>query len=267
MRLHSLKNILSLIFLSWGIFLSAQYYIPEKPNILYPVYDEVGLLSEQEKQQLNQKLIKFEDSTSTEIEVIIIPSTKGEDINFLATKFGQTWQIGKKGVDNGVIFLIATEDRAFSIQQGRAVEQYLTASVAGQILDYIVTPEFRKKQWYQGIDKGTDAIIQALQGKFKPQKQERGSFSWGQLLVILIIFGIFMLLISKSNGRGGRGGGNYTNYDDDVILSRRGRRTYQGGFWGFPTGGSSGGFGGSSGGFGGFGGGGSFGGGGASGGW
>jgi len=171
MKLHFLKRLWSLCFLCLGIFLLAQYTIPDKPSVLYPVYDEVGILSQSEKEKLNQKLIKFEDSTSTEIEVVIISSTKGEDINFLATKFGQKWGIGKKGVDNGVVFLIATEDRTMSIQQGRAVEQYLTASVAGQILDYLVTPNFRKGNWYEGINQGTDAIIEAVQGKFQKKKK------------------------------------------------------------------------------------------------
>jgi len=170
MKLHFLKKFWLLCVLCLGIFLLAQYTIPDKPSVLYPVYDEVGILSQSEKEKLNQKLIKFEDSTSTEIEVVIISSTKGEDINFLATKFGQKWGIGKKGVDNGVVFLIATEDRTMSIQQGRAVEQYLTASVAGQILDYLVTPNFRKGNWYEGINQGTDAIIEAVQGKFQKKQ-------------------------------------------------------------------------------------------------
>ena len=96
MKLHFLKKFWLLCFLCLEIFLLAQYTIPDKPSVLYPVYDEVGILSQSEKEKLNQKLIKFEDSTSTEIEVVIISSTKGEDINFLATKFGQKWGIGKK---------------------------------------------------------------------------------------------------------------------------------------------------------------------------
>ena len=109
MILHFLRNFIWVLFISIGGRLSAQYTIPEKPKVLYPVYDEAGLLSSEEKELLNQKLIKFEDSTSTEIEVVIIPSTKGEDINFLATRFGQTWGIGKKGVDNGVVFVFSTK--------------------------------------------------------------------------------------------------------------------------------------------------------------
>lgn len=255
MKLHFLNRLWRVLVFCWGIFLSAQYTIPQKPEVLYPIYDEVNILSKEEKERLNQKLIRFEDSTSTEIEVIIIPSTKGEDINFLATQFGQKWGIGKKDVDNGVVFLIATEDRTMSIQQGRAVEQYLTASLAGQIIDYLVIPHFKKGDWYKGIDEGTNAIIEATQGKFKPKKQERESNLSTALIVGIVVFIILVILVSKNDD--GKGGGYF---DEDVVITRRGRRNYPGGFYSFPS--SSGGSG-----FGGFGGGGSFGGGGASGSW
>lgn len=267
MRLHSLKIFFTFILVCCYGFLSAQYTIPEKPAVLYPVYDEANLLTQQEKNELNNKLIKFADSTSTEIAIIIIPSTKGEDVNYLATMYGEKWGIGQKDVDNGVVFLIAKDDRTMSIQQGRAVEQYLTASVAGQILDYIVTPNFRQGKWYEGINAGTNAIMEAVQGKFKPiaNKNKSGDISVSKLLVIAFVIFIIIVIFF-----GNRGGGDD---DDDITISRRGRRNYPGGFFPFPFPGSfgGGGFGGGSsrggGGFGGFGGGGSFGGGGASGGW
>lgn len=265
MRLHSLKILFSFLWICFYNLVSAQYTIPAKPTVLYPVYDEGNLLTHQEKNELNNKLIKFADSTSTEIEVIIIPSTKGEDINYLATMFGEKWGIGQKNVDNGVVFLIATEDRTMSIQQGRAVEQYLTASVAGQILDYIVTPKFKQGKWYEGINGGTSAIMEAVQGKFKPLANQKKSGDINISKLILIGFVIFIILIILFKNRGGG------DDDGDVILSRRGRRNYPGGFFPFPGSFGGGGFGGGSsgggGGFGGFGGGGSFGGGGASGGW
>lgn len=266
MKLPFLKKLLGFFLLTLGIFSFAQKVLP-KPDILYPVFDKANLLSAAQRNALNQKLIKFSDSTSTEIEVIILPTTGGEDANFLATMYGQQWEIGQKGKDNGIVFLIATEDRTMAIQQGRGVEQYLTASVAGQILDYIVTPNFRQGKWYEGIDRGTSALMEAVQGKFKPlvkQKNPSGALSTLQtVLIIVIIFIILRFLFGNS------GGGRGNNDDDDVILSRRGRRTYPGGFFPFPGsfGGGGGGFGGGGGGFGGFGGGGSFGGGGASGGW
>ncbi len=268
MRLLSLKSFLIIVLLSCYQIVAAQYTIPAKPNVLYPVYDEAGILSEGEKQSLNDKLIKFEDSTSTEIEVIIIPSTKGEDVNFLATMFGEKWGIGKKETDNGVVFLIAVDDRTMSIQQGRNVEQYLTASVAGQILDYIVTPNFKQGNYYEGINRGTSAIMEAVEGKFKPNPRDQDSTGNSNPLRTLIIIFFILIIISIIFGNKG-GGGGYRDDDEDVILSRRGRRSYPGGFFPIPGsfGGSGGGFGGSGGGFGGFGGGGSFGGGGASGGW
>ncbi|GAA5094579.1 TPM domain-containing protein [Chryseobacterium ginsengisoli] len=273
MKLRSLKIVFSFLLICFYSFVSAQYTIPEKPSVLYPVFDEANILSQQEKDNLNKKLIAFADSTSTEIEVVIIPSTKGEDVNFLATMFGEKWGIGKKNVDNGIVFLIATEDHTMSIQQGRAVEQYLTASVAGQILDYIVTPHFKQGEWYEGINRGTSALMEAVQGKFKPLNNQESSGDGSIFKIILIAFVIFIILIILFGNRGGGkgGGGNYD--DDDVILSRRGRRNYPGGFFPFPGSFGGGGFGGGSsggssgGGFGGFGGGGSFGGGGASGGW
>lgn len=259
----SLKRYIFSVFLVFGLFIKAQL-VPEKPAVLYPVYDKANLLSESEKDALNQKLIKFSDSTSTEIEVIILPTTNGEDVNYLATMYGEKWGIGQKGVDNGVVFLIATEDHTMSIQQGRAVEQYLTASVAGQILDYLVTPSFKKGEWYNGIDQGTSAIMEAVQGKFKPivKKQNKdGGISIGSLVLIVIVIIILLSIINKNNGE--------NNDDDDYTLSRKGSRRYGGGFFPFPGSFGGGGFGGGSsgGGFGGFGGGGSFGGGGASGGW
>ncbi|WP_300669153.1 YgcG family protein [Soonwooa sp.] len=266
MRLVSRSFLIIVVLLSFFGNLTAQN-IPEKPKVLYPVYDQANLLSQQEKDMLNQKLIKFSDSTSTEIQVIILPTTNGQDINFLATMYGQKWGIGQKGVDNGVVFMIATEDHKMSIQQGRSVEQYLTASVAGQILDYLVTPAFKNGQWYVGIDKGTSAIMEAVNGKFKPlvkKKQKEDSIDFGTIFFIVILLIIFIGAIK--NGGDGMGG----NYDDDVMLSGRGSRRYRGGFFPFPGSfGGGGGFGGGSsgGGFGGFGGGGSFGGGGASGGW
>lgn len=267
MRSASLKLFFTYIFIGFYSFLSAQNILP-KPDILYPVYDKVGLLTQQEKDALNNKLIKFADSTSTEIEVIILPNTSGEDVNYLAARYGEKWKIGQKGVNNGVVFLIATEDRTMSIQQGRAVEQYITASTAKQILDYLVTPSFKQGQWYNGIDRGTSAIMEAVQGKFKPQKkapeEKRGNSSSFLILIFIIII---VIIVMNQGGKGG--GGRYDDDDDDVTLSRRGRSIFPGGIF-FPGGFGGGSFGGGSsggGGFGGFGGGGSFGGGGASGGW
>jgi len=230
--------------------------IDPKPNKIYPVYDKVGLLNSEEKYKLNEKLIKYSDSTSTEIAVIILPNTGGEDINFLATQYGEKWGIGKKDVNNGVVFLISVEDRSMSIQQGRAVEQYLTASTAGQILDYIVSPSFKRGHWYEGIDKGTTAIMEVLRGKFHKSEKQIHKANNTSALTALIIIVVLIIIIMNKSGKGGK-----KDNDDHTGLHNRDRiiffpGSYRGGR-GFSR----------SGGFGGFGGGGSFGGGGASGNW
>ena len=265
MRLLSLKNFIALFLIGLSTLVFAQL-VPEKPAKIFPVTDNVGLLTAAEKDQINQKLIKFSDSTSTEIAVIIIRTTKGEDINYLATMYGEKWGIGQKGIDNGIVFLIATEDHTMAIQQGRAVEQYLTASVAGQILDYVVTPNFKQGLWFEGINRGTSALMEAVQGKFKPIAKTTKKEGLSPIQLVMIVFFIILLLNFLFKNRGG--GGN--NDDNDEMLSGRGRRSYPGGFFPFPGSFGGGGFGSGSsggGGFGGFGGGGSFGGGGASGGW
>ncbi|MDO5615872.1 MAG: TPM domain-containing protein [Cruoricaptor ignavus] len=263
MRLLSLKYFFAFLLISCYALVMAQYTVPEKPKILYPVYDEVGLLSNAEKESLNQKLIRFADSTSTQIQVVIIPTTKGEDVNFVAWQFGEKWGLRNKEVNNGIVFLIASEDRTMSIQQGRDVEQYLTASVAGQIIDYIVIPNFKQGLWYEGIHRGTTAIMDTVQGKFKPIKKEEDNFDAALTFIIILIIAMIILAMLSKNHR--------NDDDDDVIITKRGRKTYPGGFFPFPPmGGGSFGSGGSfGGGFGGFGGGGSggFGGGGASGSW
>ncbi|MBS1548416.1 MAG: TPM domain-containing protein [Bacteroidetes bacterium] len=269
MRLPSLKIILFTFFVFCIQCIHAQFKVPTKPDVLYPVYDVTGTLSESQKESLNQKLIKFNDSTSVQIEVVILPTTHDEDVNFAAWQIGEQWGIRNKDQKNGIVFLIAKDDRKMSIQQGRDAEQYITASTAGQILDYMVTPYFKQGDFYSGIDHGTSAIMDAVRGKFKPIKNEKSnddSMDGFTLFIVVFVIILFLIIISKNN----RGGGGYYNDDEDVIISRRGRRSYPGGFFPFPGSFGGGGFGGGSGGgFGGFGGGGSggFGGGGASGGW
>lgn len=262
MKLAFLRSFFLTLVFFWASSTFGQSSIPEKPSVIYPIYDKVGLLTQDQQSEINNQLIQFQKESSTEILVVIIPSTQGEDINFYATQWGQKWGIGRKKVDNGVVFMIATNDHSLAIQQGRAVEQYLTASDAGQILDHYVTPEFKRGDYHKGIKQGVTKIIESLNGQFKaqPKKNKQDQFP-SSLFVIAILIILFIIIYSNRN-KGGNSGGNL--FDDDVVISRRGSNF--GGMW-FPNSGGSFGGGSGGGGFGGFGGGGSFGGGGASGGW
>ncbi|MDY0780901.1 TPM domain-containing protein [Tenacibaculum sp. IB213877] len=249
--------------------LYAQYDIPEKPDFQTSVYDYIGLLSTNEKSALENKLIKYSDTTSTQIVVAIISTTKGEEIGYLATNWAHKWGIGgSKEKDNGVFVLLAKDDKKITIRTGYGVEHLLTDYTSRQIIEYNIIPHFKNGNFYAGLDSGVNAIFKVLQGEYQGTRKQSKGFD-PSFLIFFIIMIIFIILISRGN-RGGRGGG-YRNYRDDrttrsiletIILSNAGRGGFGGGGFG---GGSSGGFGG--GGFGGGFGGGGFGGGGATGGW
>lgn len=221
------------------------------------VYDYVNLLSPSEKSALTQKLLRYADSTSTQIVCVIIGTTQGEDISFLGSKWGQKWGVGQEGKDNGILITLARDDRKIDINTGYGIEYRITDRMAERIINRVMIPEFKKGDYYAGLDKGSDAVFAALNGEFKEERdfKKSGKGAAG-ILPFIIIFIIILIFLGKRGGRGGGGGGLM----DIIILSSLGRT---GG--GFGGGGSFGG--GSSGGFGGGFGGGGFGGGGASGGW
>lgn len=246
---------------------SQGFKIPEKPKFQTSVYDYVNLLSKDQKTSLENKLVRYSDTTSTQIVVAIIASTEGEYINYLATNWGEKWGIGDAAKDNGILVLLAKDDRKITIQSGKGVEEFLTDFQSKRIIENVIIPEFKKDNYYIGLDKGVDYIFRTLQGEFKgSRKQEESGNPFGVIIFIVIVIIIF-ILFSRGNKNNG---GNYGKGDvvadilQTIILTNAGRRSggFGGGFGGSSGGGSFGG-----GGFGGGFGGGSFGGGGASGGW
>ena len=241
-----------------GIKSFAQFTIPEVPKFQTSVYDYAGMLSDSEKTQLEQKLVRYSDSTSTQIVVITVENLKGEDVGVLATNWAQKWGIGgSQKNDNGVVMFFSLQDKKMSIRPGYGVEDKLIAGTLGEIIRKVIRPEFKNKNYFLGIDKGTDAIFEVLKGTYKGTRQ--GSKSDG-IPIIYIILGLLVLFFiiskSKNNGSNGNRSGGF-DLADIIILSSLGRNSGGGGF-----GGSSGG-----GGFGGGFGGGGFSGGGASGDW
>jgi uncharacterized protein len=248
------------VSLGWG-----QFTIPEKPQEQTSVYDFVDLLSSSQSNALEEKLIRYSDSTSTQIVVAIISSTEGENINYLGAQWGQKWGIGQADKDNGVLVLLARDDRRIAINTGYGTEGSLTDFMSKRIIESIIIPEFKKGDYYNGLDKGADAIFQVLNGEFTEDRSfdNTNEFPKKMFFLIIIFIVVMIILWSRKNKGGGKGGGRHRrgmDIWDMIILSNMGRSS-----------GSSGGFGGSggfgSGGFGGGFGGGGFGGGGASGGW
>ena len=257
------------LFICNNIF--AQFEIPKIPEKQTSVYDYANVLSASEKTQLEEKLIRYSDSTTTQIVVITIESLKGEDVSQLATKWGQTWGIGgTKQDDNGVIILLAKAEKKIAINPGYGVEDRLTAGIGGTIIRNIIIPQFKAGSFYNGLDKGTDAIIDVFKGKFKGERKEQTKGKDFPILPFIVIIVIVLILLARNKRGGGGNSGNNNgggpSLMDVILLSSLGRSS-GGGFGGFGGGSSGGGFGGGGGGFGGGFGGGGFSGGGSSGGW
>lgn len=269
------QRFLFMIFLIFGCFQFgfSQFKIPEKPSNVTEqtsVYDYYNLLSETEKSNLEQKLIKYSDTTSTQIVVAIISSTQGENINYLGAQWGEKWGIGQAEEDNGVLIILAKDDRKIAINTGYGVEHLLTDAMSKRIIELDIIPFFKQDDYYGGLNRGADAIFEVMTGEYQGTRQSNtgGEFPFGFLFLLFIVFIFIIISISKNRrGRGGSGGknsGGGFSLLDAIILSNMGRGSFGGGSGGFG-GSSGGGFGG--GGFGGGFGGGGFGGGGASGGW
>lgn len=235
--------------------LSAQIPKPSNPPRL--VNDFEGLLNAGQRQQLEQKLVRYNDTTSTQILIVTSSDLGGYDVSEFAIEIGDQWGVGRDGKDNGLVIVVSDRQRKVFIATGWGLEGSITDVTAKRIVDQKMIPYFRNGDYYSGLQAATDVIIQILAGEFDGEalQREPEGIPIGTIIIIVII--IFIIL--SSMGGDNRGGNiNRRGWSGPIIIGNGG------GFGGGGFGGSGGGFGG--GGFGGFGGGG-FGGGGAGGSW
>ena len=231
----------------------------EKPNPPVLVTDLAGVLSPEQKQALENKLVAIDDSSSNQIAVVILPTLDGNPIEEYATKLFRTWGIGNKKSRNGVLLLIAIQDKKIRIEVGYGLEGAIPDITANSIIDNDIKPAFRQQAYYEGIDKATDDIAKAAVGEYNEKRERRTKGKGSNPLLFVLILFIIVAILGKKGGGGGSniGGGGFSDIATGMLL---------GSLLGGGGRGGGGGFGGGGGGFGGFGGG-SSGGGGASGGW
>jgi uncharacterized protein len=255
---------LTLLFCTFFLALPAQE-VPPPSNTL--VTDYIGLLQPQERAALERKLVAYNDSTSTQIAIVIDGPLNGKDLFDYSLRIAEAWGIGGAEFDNGVLIYIPFEDRKVIIQTGYGVEGFLPDAMARRIIENVIAPAFRQERYYAGLDRATDVIIQLGSGEYVNEggEEAEGIPFLAVILILLIIAVVLFSLFGGDDDDGGYYGGG--RYDMD----RRGMSRRRGGGWIILPGGGGGGWGGGGGGFGGGGfggfGGGGFGGGGASGGW
>ncbi len=254
----TLPSLLTAVFFVTAIFFSNFGHgqnIIAKPNPATLVTDAAGILSPEQKQALENKLVAFDDSSSNQIAVVIIPSLEGYPKEEYANKLFREWGIGDKKNNNGILLLIAVEDRQIRIEVGYGLEGVIPDITALNIIDNAIKPAFKAGNYYEGIDKATDDIAKAAVGeyKIKKAKKSKGKGSGGLFVLILII--IFVILRSGRGGGSNIGGGGFSDVATGMLLGSllNGGSRHGGGGWG-DSGGGFGGFGGGSSGGGGAGG-------------
>lgn len=246
-----LNKIALLLLLCTNLFAGAQVLdregIPEKPSPPRLINDFAEMISTSNREQLEQKLVAYNDSTSTQICIVIVNSMGDYSIEDYAVRLGRKWGVGQKDKNNGILITVAKEERKVDIEIGYGLESYITDYDSKHIIDELIVPAFKQSNYYEGLDRATDRMIAQLQGTYKaaPNDNEPVPF-WVYILIILVVLFILSMIFSNRSGIASRGS--------------------SGGGWTWSSGGGSSWSGGSSGGFGGFGGG-SFGGGGSSGSW
>lgn len=235
------------------------------PPLRGRVNDYANVMSREQAQSLESRLEQFERETGHQVAVLTVRSLEGEDIEGFSIRVAESWQIGKKGFDNGVILVVAVQDRRLRLEVGYGLEGILPDATAKTITSNYIVPRFREQDYAGGILAGIDAVLKVIKNEPLPETARKPpaerNAEMSSIAMFVITLALFALMAFAS-GRGRR---------RNSMWGPRGRRHgpiifgpggfgggYSGG--GFFGGGSGGGFG--SGGFGG--GGGSFGGGGAS---
>lgn len=178
----------------------------EVPQYQGYVTDLAGMISPAERQRLEQTLLAFEQSDSTQIAVLTIPSLEGDSLEDFSIRTVDAWKIGQKGKDNGVLLLVSKNDRKIRIEVGRGLEGVLTDLLAGRIVDRIISPRFKAGQLDQGFEAGISAIISASRGEYKgtgnsrraTRKDEQSSL-FNYLIFFAILVG-FLGRLSKPVG-------------------------------------------------------------------
>ena len=249
------KNLKKIAIIIVVVVMSATCGAQDVPIVNNYVNDAAGILSAGERDELEQRLSAFEQSTSNQFLVYIIPSLEGRSIEEYSLALVEKNRVGQKGKDNGLLLLIAVQDRKIRFEVGYGLEAVLTDAMTSTIISEVIAPEFRNGNYARGIDQGVSAAMSAAKGEFNTEvrhKENKSNFHFASLIIFIVIF----IIISRVNRRGGgRGGGIW------ILPGGFGG----GGWWGGSGGDYGGGGGFSGGGF--SGGGGGFGGGGSSGGW
>lgn len=190
------------------------------PKLTAHVQDSTGTLTVPERDALEAKLTSFEREKGSQVAVLLVPSLDGEAIEDFAGRVTDEWKLGRKGVDDGVLFVIAKQERKMRIHTGRGVQGTLTDALARRIIADIVAPRFRSGDFAGGIDAGADAIMKAIEGEALPPPTARkravsrkvdtissySDFLWMAFFAVPVVGMLLRAMLGRALGAGATSG-------------------------------------------------------------
>jgi uncharacterized protein len=187
--------LLALLLIFAWTWATAILPIPERPDGW--VTDRTGTLSKDQIAQLERKLAEFEKETTNQIVVVLLPSLEGGSLEDFSIRLAEKWKVGQKGKNNGVILLIFKKDRRIRIEVGYGLEGALPDALAGEIIRREIAPRFREGHYYEGIQRGLDAIMAATRGEYRASPRGKDSSS-ERFSAILFFFFFFFTIVTLS---------------------------------------------------------------------
>ena len=187
--------------------ISARAAAKEVPFLSGRVVDEAGLLSAAVRQRIDGELAALERETGDQVAVLILESLGGEPLEDYSVRVAQTWKLGQKGKDNGILLLISRDDRKLRIEVGYGLEGTMTDLRSNEVIDQVIRPRFQQGDFDGGVEQGVDAIVKVLRGQplpARPAAPTIGMMPIGMRIifafVFLLVIGIFSLFALASRG-------------------------------------------------------------------
>ncbi len=198
-RISSMPLLLILLVVLAVVSPDHAAYARKIPPLKGYVNDYADMISGPARSKLETELRAFERTDSTQLVILTVPSLEGETIEEFSIKVAEAWKIGRKGRDNGIIFLVAAREKRIRIEVGRGLEGRLTDLTAGRIIDLVVKPRFKRGDFSGGFTVGASVLIDATRGEFKaeearPVRKER---SLPPILTLLLFAGTGLLFLGS----------------------------------------------------------------------
>lgn len=179
------------------LFLPVGLWAREVPYLSGRVNDTAAMLRAETVEALEAKLAAHEAETSNQVVILTIDSLQGEVLEEYSIRVAETWKIGQADKDNGVILLIARDDRKMRLEVGQGLEGALTDAMSRRILDNVVRPAFKRGEFDEGVSQGVDAILGVIKGEYEPPSDVESASSGFEDIPIFarIVFGGFIFFV------------------------------------------------------------------------